>query len=167
MSLLIDGYNLMHATGIIGPGGGPGTLQRSRQALLRFLAAQLAEQDRAKTTVVFDARDAPAGLPRQLEYCGMQVCFAKNPAEADDLIEELIRADSAPKKLTVVSSDHRLHRAARRRRATAVDSDVWYEQLHRTPSPPATHGTASPDHKPILPLTAEEVRRWLDEFGED
>ena len=30
MSLLIDGYNLLHAAGIMGRGAGPGGLQRSR-----------------------------------------------------------------------------------------------------------------------------------------
>jgi hypothetical protein len=37
----------------------------------------------------------------------------------------LIRKHSSPRALTVVSSDHRLHRAARRRRATPIDSDRW------------------------------------------
>ncbi len=37
MPLLIDGYNLLNATGIVGRGG-PSSLGRSRLALLNFLA---------------------------------------------------------------------------------------------------------------------------------
>ncbi len=75
---------------------------------------------------MFDAADAPPGLPRTLEHRGLTVRFAAKSGSADELIEELIRADSAPRRLMVVSSDHRLQRAARRRKATAIDSDVWY-----------------------------------------
>jgi uncharacterized protein len=76
----------------------------------------------------------------------------------------LIAADSAPKQLTVVSGDHRLQRAAKRRKATAVASEVWLEELNRrrgstpTARPPRTS-------KPTEPLTAEEVEAWLKEFG--
>ncbi len=59
MSLLIDGYNLMHAAGILGRGSGPGSLQRSRLALLNFLAESLDPREVPRTTVVFDAHDAP------------------------------------------------------------------------------------------------------------
>ena len=66
-----------------------------------------------------------------MNHQGITVCFAEQYAEADDLIEELIRLDSMLRRLVVVSSDHRLQRAARRRRAKAIDSDVWYAELIR------------------------------------
>jgi predicted RNA-binding protein with PIN domain len=55
MRLLIDGYNLLYATGLLGPGIGPGGLERSRMALVNFLAASLEPAELAQTTVVFDA----------------------------------------------------------------------------------------------------------------
>jgi len=64
MSLLIDGYNLLHVTGIIGRGVGPGTLQRGRLALVNFVAESLDPEELPHTTIVFDAHDAPAGLPK-------------------------------------------------------------------------------------------------------
>ena len=82
----------------------------------------------ATATVVFDARQAPPGLPRELSHRGITVRFAAGYESADELIEQLIQRDSAPRRLVVVSSDHRLHRAARRRKAQAIDSDQWYEQ---------------------------------------
>ena len=61
MSLLIDGYNLIHAAGLVGQGRGPGGLERSRLALLNFLAQSLAAADLARTTVVFDAAGVRRG----------------------------------------------------------------------------------------------------------
>ena len=164
MHLLIDGYNLMHAAGIIGRGVGPGGLERSRLALLNFVAESLDEDQRQAATVVFDARGAPRGLPTMLVHRGVTVRFAVEYADADELIEELIRAESAPRRLTVVSADHRLQRAARRRRATAVDSEQWYADVlrRRQHRPPP----AVPSTKPDRSQTVGEVEFWLSQFAE-
>ena len=165
MSLLIDGYNLLHASGILGRGVGPGGLERSRSALLHFLAESLDARQLAGTTVVFDARAAPPGLPRLTEYRGMKVRFADRGSDADQEIEQLIAENSAPRRLIVVSSDHRLHRAARRRRAKAIDSDRWYAEILRKRIDRAR--TKSPTRKPADPPTEGEVRFWLKQFGID
>lgn len=163
MSIIIDGYNLLHAAGIIGRGVGPGGLERSRLALLNFLVESLPPEQIARTVVVFDAREAPYGAPRTTQHRGLTVRFASKYPDADSLIEELISLDSAPKTLTVVSNDHRLHRAARRRKATPVDADVWFGEVIRQrrerqeqPQPAKPQGTFSED----------EVRFWLDQFSQ-
>lgn len=164
MPLLIDGYNLLHVTGIVGRGSGPGGFERSRLALLNFLAASLPPEEVPRTTVVFDAREAPWGLPRTLEHHGMTVRFATKYESADALIIELIDAASAPRRLAVVSSDHEIQRAARRRRAKAVDSDVWYAELLRTRRERVESATNVPE-RPAVPLLAEDVNYWLRQFG--
>ena len=165
MALIIDGYNLMYAAGILGRGIGPGGLERSRLALLNFVAEAIDAEELPTTTIVFDARHAPPGLPSMLVHRGMTVCFAARHENADELIEELIRADSAPRRLTVVSSDHRLQRAAHHRRARAIDSDRWYSDMlrHR-----AARGAApSPATvKPTQPA-AGEVEFWLRQFADE
>lgn len=162
MSLIIDGYNLLHASGILG-GSGPGGLERARRGLLGFLANSLSEKQRAKTVIVFDAHDPPWGLSRRAEYEGITIYFASRHADADSLIEELIAQESAPKRLTVVSSDHRLHRAAKRRKATAVDSDRWIAEVRRARQ---SAGDAGPQEtqKPDGPFSPGEVEFWLREF---
>ena len=45
----------------------------------------------------------------------------------------MVQKDNVPNHLTVVSSDHRIQIAAKRKRATVIDSDVWYNQLARQP----------------------------------
>ena len=164
MAILIDGYNLLHVSGIIGRGIGPGGLQQSRVAMLNFLAESLDPEELPRTTVVFDANDAPWGLPRQVVHRNITVRFAAQYEEADDLIEELIRADSSPRRLVVVSSDHRIQRAARRRRAKAVDSDVWYAELIRARRERQASSGQSPA-RPAVPLLEEDVNYWLRQFG--
>ncbi len=171
MTLLIDGYNLLHVTGIDGLNQrelshGAKGFQRSREALLRFLAASIEPADLARTTIVFDATDAPPGLPRSINHEGMTVRYAAEYADADTLIEELIQKEAAPKSLLVVSSDHRIQRAARRRKAQFVDSDRWYAELWQHRHARRRASERLPD-KPTGALSAAEVAYWLQEFSSE
>lgn len=151
VSLLIDGYNLLNSVGILPPADRPPGLEQSRTALLDFLAEKLDPRELSRTIVVFDAAGAPPGLPRQVEHRGLLVRFAPRNADADSVLEELIRADTAPRRLTVVSSDHRVQRAARRRRARAVDSDVWFLETVRRQRPLA-EASGPPAAVPLNPF---------------
>jgi predicted RNA-binding protein with PIN domain len=164
MSLLIDGYNVLYVVGILGEGQGPGSLERSRLALLNFLVESLDPEELTRTVVVFDAHNPPPGLPRESHHRGLSVRFAAKEDDADTLIEELILADSSPRQLTVVSSDHRIQRAAHRRRARAVDSDVWYgEVIHQRRQ--RREAAALGPERPNVPLLAEDVDYWVRQFG--
>ena len=165
MSLIIDGYNLLHASGILARGVGPGVLERARGALLNFLAESLTAAEIERTIVVFDAAQAPKGLERIVNHRGILVRFASPEGEADEVIEQLIRECSAPRKLVVVSSDHRLHRAARRRRATPIDSDRWHSQIVQRRLAGAT---PVPVERPTAdqPLSEAETAFWLAAFDE-
>lgn len=164
MALLIDGYNLLNSTGILAPTGHASSLERSRRALLNFLADILPPDEITHTTVVFDAHEAPPGLPRIAGHRGLTVHFASRYSDADSLIEELIRADTAPRRLTVVSSDHRIQRAARRRRARAIDSHVWYAEVVQQHSARQETPHGQPI-QPALPLSEADVAYWLEQFG--
>jgi predicted RNA-binding protein with PIN domain len=164
MSLIIDGYNLLHEAGILGAATGPGNLERARLALLNFLAESLTPREIQHTTVVFDAKDAPWGAKSTVDHRGITVLFAARWPDADCLIEELIRDNSAPKRLTVVSSDNRLQRAAARRKAKAVDSELWYSQLVQERNARRQKVPAAPE-RPCVPLLAEDVDYWVRQFG--
>ena len=160
---LIDGYNLIHAVGVGGRIAGRGGLERARAALLSALAELLPGEEAARTVVVFDAENPPPGLPRTLVAQGITVHFAADHEDADALLEELIARHSAPRSLTVVSSDHRLQRAARRRKARAVDSEAWYdEQLRKRQERGRVLVTPAkrPEESP-----ADETEYWLRQFG--
>ncbi len=164
MPLIIDGYNLLNASGVFGRGRGRSALEQSRRALLDFLAEHLDPDEVSGTRVAFDAKGAPPGLPRESLYRGLTVQYAARHEEADDLIEELIRAESAPRRLTVVSSDHRLQRAARRRKATAIDSDVWFDQVVARRRE-GKHTGGETDVTPEKPSSENDVTAWLQRFG--
>jgi predicted RNA-binding protein with PIN domain len=162
MALLIDGYNLLHVTGLVGrPGSG---LQGSRDALLRYLARSIEPKELVATTIVFDAAEAPPGLPRVVTHEGMVVRYASDYPDADALIEELIAAFNVPRSLLVVSSDHRIQRAAHRRRAQFVDSDVWMGDLSRRRS--AGQGASQPEARRTPGLSANDIAYWVAEFAD-
>src|SRR5262245_61570510 len=165
MALLIDGYNLLNVTSIFG-GAGPGTeLHRTRLAFLNFLASSFNKRQRGTTTIVFDASGAPPGLPPTITHDDMTIHFAQRFSNADEMIEELLESWRAPKSLTVVSSDHRVQRAARRRGATFIDSEVWYAEL-RTVRRRREANAKEAAAKPSGTLSPDEVAYWLNEFGD-
>ena len=166
MALLIDGYNLLHVTGIFAKGSGPGAFQRTREALLRFIAASIEEKQRKFTTVVFDATQAPPGLPSTAIHEEMTVRYAKNYPDADTLIEEIIENFHAPRSLLVVSSDHRIQRAARRRGSDYIDSDQWYELMQQRRQQTRRQQQVRQPEKPQGQLSQSETDYWLKEFAD-
>lgn len=168
ISLLIDGYNLLHATGALNLTRGANALAKARDRLLAQIAGSLTETDRLKTQVVFDARRSGTAstLDSEVIVRGMTVTFAVGFHEADELLEQIIRQHPNPKTLTVVSSDLRVQRCATARKAIAIGSDGWLMQALDGPRP-STNNTAdeSEEHEPRSDLSAEEVQKWLREFG--
>jgi predicted RNA-binding protein with PIN domain len=165
MPLIIDGYNLLYVTGIVGDSKGPGgTFQRSREALLNFLATSIPEDERGLTTIVFDAAQAPPGLPRTVSHRGMTVRYASDYTNADELIEQLITKHHSPRGLLVVSSDHQVQRAAKRRKAAFIDSDRWYSELWQR----RLESQQAPQlDKPATQLTTAEIEYWVAKFSEE
>jgi predicted RNA-binding protein with PIN domain len=108
---LIDGYNLLHAVGWAPRR--PAKLEPARRKLLDWLADAVPLKSGSATfRVVFDAQKGPAPSVGQ-SHRGVLVQFAYRRT-ADDLIEDLLAAEPAPKGVTVVSNDTRLHESARR-----------------------------------------------------
>ncbi len=163
---VIDGYNLMHASPLIQNGKGPKWLEKQRFRLLSSLASLIPAADRTATVVVFDARESPSGLPAEYFFEGIVVRFARDHDEADDLIEELIEAHTKTSSLTVVSSDLRLQRAARRRNAAFCDSRVWFDQFQDALRQ-KTVETQSPNPEFIKDVKLDDsaVAQWLNEMG--
>ncbi|MFM7207505.1 MAG: NYN domain-containing protein [Planctomycetaceae bacterium] len=162
MTLIVDGYNLLHASGVFGASRGPQGFEQSRHALLDMLV-DLLGQKAGDTIVVFDAARAPDGLPGRLVHGGIRVWFAREYPDADSLIEELVEDDTAPAHLVVVSSDRRLQAAARRRRARAVSCEDWLAEAREARR---ARGRPSPDAKPPDP-GPEGADFWKRYFGFD
>ena len=165
MALLIDGYNLLHATGIFG--AEPGSFQQSREALLNFLAVALEDSERKEATVVFDAAHVSSSLPQTVLHEAIVVRYARNYPDADTLIEELIEGHPARRSLLVVSSDHRVQRAARRGGARFIDSERWYAKLWQRRLHRRRLGMQPTPEKPVGKMNPEEIAYWVREFSVD
>jgi len=128
--VVVDGYNLLFVSGAMGKVGSADDLERSRNRVLDLLLEYLPTELAGRTIVVFDApRFRRSDVIEESTHGAIHVVFAKRHAEADDLIEEMIRNHPQPRKLTVVSGDRRIRIAARRRRARDVDSETWWTKL--------------------------------------
>lgn len=171
MRLLIDGYNLMHAAGRMNRRFGPDGLRRARLRFLNELAINLGVHQASATTIVFDASSLPLNQAPESVCKGMKVIYAIDDEDADTRIERLIAQDSAPRSLTVVSSDRRIRRAAQRRRATSQSSDDFLDFLEnlrsrREPCVKTEAGGKDVERLRLDRLAPEEVDAWVLEFGE-
>lgn len=163
MPYLIDGYNLLYAMGVLHGRVGPDGLAKARLNLLGILAVAHATEA-ADVTVVFDAAGAPPGVVDHDTYQGLNIRYAVHHAQADDLIEELIQHDSAPRHLSVVSDDHRLQRAARQRGCVVLSCADYLdllERVRRRRRPPPQTPPEKKEH-----LSDAETQAWLKEFAD-
>ena len=126
--LLIDGYNIVAP---IAPSRNPNPrwLEENRNVLLRDLTDHLDEPIRERTCVVFDAANPPKNRPNEYVHRGILVRFAVGYLSADELLHEIIGGHHTPKRLMVVSSDHRVQMSASRRGAKFFDSQPWIDDL--------------------------------------
>ncbi len=160
MRYLVDGYNLLHVLGLpakVGPAG----MERARRGLLDRVAAGLKGHD---VTVVFDARRVPRGWRAEDVHEGIRVLFAVGHAEADDLLEVLIRQEHVPRHVVVVSDDLRVRQAGRRHGCALAGCEEFLRQLER----PRTRRPGRPapdDGKPAAPSDAE-TQAWLRAFAD-
>jgi predicted RNA-binding protein with PIN domain len=156
----------MFALGLLGKRHGPDGFRKVRTRFLNDLAAALGAVAAHQTTVVFDAHDPPGHLARESSHKGISVVYAVDDEDADARIERLIAAHSAPKTLTVVSSDHRIQKAATRRKAKVLSADEFLTRMdsRKESRRPSTTEPAEAT-RPEVP-TAQEAAFWLEEFRE-
>jgi predicted RNA-binding protein with PIN domain len=165
VTFLIDGYNLMHAVGLLGPTRTAGVLRPARTRFLDWLAGA-AEGRAAVLRVVFDAEKGRGrSAPPEADVRGVKVRFAFRRT-ADDEIEDLLAVDPRPERLTVVSNDMRVQEAGRRRGAAVRTCQQFVDWLIACgePGASATAGSAEPE-KPAPAATADEMAAWLAAFS--
>ena len=130
MDFLIDGYNLIFECGLQPASTASDMLEKSRNRLIDEIARYAGIEVAKRTTIVFDAAQRPPlAKTNRYRLKNVLVLYSDEFEDADSLIEHLISRHTTPKKLTVVSSDHRLHKAALRRKSKPIDSEKWYDQL--------------------------------------
>lgn len=153
---IIDGHNLLYAIRKTEEGSDT----PSDIALCRVLSTYF-KLTGEKAEIVFDGTGPPdkTGLD---SISNLEVLFAGSRTDADTVIEDKVRASTAPKGLTVVSSDRRLRQAAHARRATSVKSEVFWTDVEKQLS------RKRPVREPAAKrqgLSESETRQWLKFFG--
>jgi predicted RNA-binding protein with PIN domain len=156
--IIIDGYNLLWS------------IQKSSEdfesitvvQLCRFIAAYLRQIDEVGC-VVFDG----IGPPDKEIFDDMgklEVLFSGRSEDADQVIGDKITANTAPRRLMVVSSDRKLRAAARRRKATSIKAEAFWENIlseagrTRRPREPRAKREG---------ISESETEQWLKRFGLD
>lgn len=155
MPLLIDTYNVLHVTGVLPP-----ELAGIDAAGLVDLLA-VSRYRGMESCLVCDGVPRP-GMP--IGAVGhARVVYAGGKRSADEVIEAMIARCTAPRRMTVVSSDRRISRAARRRRCRTLRSETFLG--HLTLDAARIDSRAGVVRKPDPPLPASQVDTWVRLFG--
>jgi predicted RNA-binding protein with PIN domain len=158
MPFLFDGYNLYHAACKFSAE----FAHLTPMALCRFIAADMYLL-KDKAVVVFDGR-ALRGISQKMEPAGyVKIIYSGPDADADTVMEGLIQKNTAPRRLTVVSSDNRVRKAARRRRTKMLKSLEYLEAFIKRLEKPTPRPT-EPQAK-RRGLAEGELDEWLELFG--
>jgi predicted RNA-binding protein with PIN domain len=154
--IIIDGHNLLHSIVKLSD-----EADSINDVQLCWIISKYLRTIRTKGEIIFDGTGPRDKTPFD-NIANLEVCFAGLGKDADAVIENKIKANTAPKRLSIVSSDRRLRDAARARKATAIKSDVFWENLHKQlkrkkpiKEPEAKH----------MGLSESETKQWLNFFG--
>lgn len=153
--IIIDGHNLLHSIVKLHKDSGPTSDIQLCWIISRYMKA-VGETGE----IVFDGT-GPRDKSQFDNIANLEVFFAGLGSDADTVIEDKIRANSAPRRLSIISSDRRIRDTARTRKANAIKSEVFWDTLQKQLR----------QKKPIKEpeakrsgLTESETRQWLDIF---
>jgi predicted RNA-binding protein with PIN domain len=153
---VIDGHNLLHSIQKAGEGAEP-----ISDVALCWIVSRYLKLVGRKGEIVFDGT-GPRDKSSFDNIGSLEVSFAGLGTDADTVIEDKISANTSPRRLTIVSSDHRLRKAARARKAISVKSEVFWTDLQKQSSQKKV--TREPEAK-RHGLSESETEQWLEFFG--
>jgi hypothetical protein len=151
MSLIVDTYNVLHTVGVLPPD----IAGVDASGLAELIGRSRYRHQRA--TLVCDGvphEDSPRGT-----VGGVVFRYAGADRTADDVIAQIIRRSSSPRRLTVISSDRAVLREARRRRCGTLRSEEFLEQLSKDHEAPKAVSGKGASPKP--PQSGGDPGRFL------
>lgn len=157
MPTLVDAYNVLHVVGVLPP--------ELAGIDLEELAALLEGSRFNREEVLLICDGVPK--PNHVEDGGrVHVRFAGAGTTADELIIRLVRRSSAPRRLTVVTSDREIAQHARRRRAKVLSSESFLASLVEDHAAKPRTDRRSPRRPTgIHPADRRQVEQWLRLFN--
>jgi hypothetical protein len=148
MPLLVDTYNVLHVVGVLPPdlaGLDPHTL-----ATLISTSRYAHDSPR----LICDGTPRP-GIPPSVGPVRIQ--YAGGGIKADDLIATLVDASSAPRRLTIVSTDRQVTTHAARRKCKVLTSEEFLAHLAADAANPTARRPEGIPH--------QDVNEWIDQFN--
>lgn len=153
--LIIDAYNVLHQWR-----GGPTEVTRGRD--LAALAGLVSRTSFGTSRVRFVCDGAAPNA--SMSHIGAQFVYAGSGHSADEVIIHDVGTSTAPRRITVVTSDRRIAASVRRHGAEVIASGSFLARVIRE----AALGRFAADRRPAIsevPLGSAEIGVWLREFG--
>ena len=155
MPVIIDGYNLLRLIEKTSDQFASVTDVGMCHILDKYL-----KQTAQKGQIVFDG----IGPPDKTGFDNLstlEVIFSGTRLDADTVIEDKIKLNTAPRSLRVVSNDNRLKRAAKSRRAVPVNCELFWAEACKCLNKKRTASEPSEKRKG---LNESETKQWLKFF---
>jgi len=154
--IIIDGHNLLHSIHKVDEG-----YESVSDVQLCWIVSRYLKLTGERGEIIFDGT-GPRDKSGFDNISNLEVFFAGQGSDTDTVIEDKIKASTAPKRLTIVSSDRRLRKAAQARKSAVIKSEDFWNNLQKrfrrkkTPKEPI---------EKRLGLTESETEQWLKFFG--
>ena len=155
MPVIIDGHNLLWAVQGIEDDSSLTDIGLCR-ILDRYFAIV-----KQQAEIIFDGPGAPGNKTEFAGIRNLQVSFSGRASDCDTVIEQRILDSTAPKHLTIVSTDRRLRDAADAAKAISVKVEDFWDEVKKQLSRPR------PDKEPPgkrSGITESETELWLKIF---
>lgn len=158
MPFIIDGHNLLWAVQNLEEAPSITDI-----ALCQILDGYfgLISPRRVGGEIIFDG-PGPLNKTEFKTIRNIDVTFSGRASDCDTVIENRILASTAPKQLTIVSTDRRLRDAAKARKATSIKSEDFWDEVKKRLSKQKP-GKEPPGKR--RGLTQSETELWLKTFG--
>ncbi len=154
--IIIDGHNLLRSIQKMFE-----DFQSISDVQLCYVIGRYLKLTGQKGEIIFDGT-GPRDKSGFDNISNLEVFFAGLGTDADTVIEDKIGANTAPRRLTIVSSDRRLRKAARARKAISVKSEIFWNNIQKQLSRKKTIKEPTAKRQG---LTDGETKQWLEFFG--
>lgn len=156
--IIIDGYNLIKSAKQDFPQSVD--LAGEREHLIKILNSSVNLRNQ-QIIVIFDGRSDTKAFSAA-DYPNIRIIFSKNRIKADDIIQELIRKDSRPTQIELVSSDREIQFTAKGHGAKVTESKNFWRKIRGKPS---QKGSQLKGESPTeRDLSNKELKEWLKIF---
>jgi len=162
--IIIDGYNLLHASRGMDHDWTHLELEEARAAIINFLATRR-QPTREDITIVFDGA-AELLQARATRIQGIEVVFSEPGVNADEVIRDMVKTAPNPKSVLVVTGDRQIKEPALKIGAKVVSPASFLERAEEESEKRKKAPPREPREK-YVGIDKGQVAMWRRIFGFD